>query len=124
MEALPKDEELAALKEKYKPFSKSSNDDSNVGKVMQFRVLEQDKEEYLVCKSIDQAKKSQNIVALLPKALINKHHLPSFAFESFTFDGIVLEILEDMQFPLISAQIDLVALKSSIPRSNEDLKNQ
>ena len=76
----------------------------------------------MICKSTDAEKKSKNIIAVLPKALVSKFFLQTLlAGESdeLTFEGLVLELPED-SLPVISSQLELVAFKSQIPHTNED----
>ena len=79
------------LKEKYKSLIKISQDRSNMGKVFQFRLMETT-DNYFICKSLDAEKKSKNIVATLPKVLVNKFFIHSLTLEDSVFDGFVLEL--------------------------------
>jgi hypothetical protein len=79
------------LKEKYKSLIKISQDRSNIGKVFQFRLMETT-DNYFICKSLDAEKKSKNIVATLPKVLVNKFFIHSLTLEDSVFDGLVLEL--------------------------------
>lgn len=81
-----------------------------------FRLVDEDANTpYFVVKSVDSAKKSKNIVAILPKCLLS-----SFSETSSpqalgeTFEGLVLEIYRDL-IPIISTQPELIALKDEIP---------
>lgn len=47
----------------------ASKDISNIGKVMQFRIVES-KDNYYIAKSIDSSKKILNILSILPKCLL------------------------------------------------------
>ena len=79
---------------------------------------------------MDAEKKSKNIIAILPKALVSKFFIHSLTIEECIFEGLILEFLsadylEELALPVISAQNDLLALKSQIPKTNEDfLSNQ
>ena len=117
----PTADELAELKTKYKSLFKISQDHANVGKVLQFRVVEAN-ERYFICKSLDAEKKSKNIVAVLPRSLVGKYFIHTVGLEEQVFEGLVLEIQEDA-FPIISVQHDLISLKESIPSSNEHIQS-
>jgi hypothetical protein len=58
---------------------------------------------YFVCKSLDADKKSKNIIAIMPKVLVNKFFLNTLSLEDHLFDAIVLEIQDDA-LPIISCQ--------------------
>ena len=118
---IPKDEELSAIKEKYKSMVKASQSTSNVGKVMSFRVIER-KDTYLICKSLDAAKKAQNIVAILPICLVHKQNLHAITLEDVSFQGLIFDVPED-SLPVITSKQDLIALKESIPSTNTDFKD-
>ncbi len=67
----PTVEEVEEIKDKFKSIIKISQDKANLGKVLNFRVIES-KPLYYIVKSLDAEKKSKNIVAILPKALTGK----------------------------------------------------
>ena len=71
-------------------------------------------------KSLDAEKKSKNILAVLPKALVGKFFHNSLTLEDFLFKGLVIEFLsEDLSsLPLISAHFEHLTFPSSIPRDN------
>lgn len=79
-------------------------------------------ETYFICKSLDADKKSKNIIAILPKALVGKFFIHSLTIEECIFEALVLDYLptELADLPLISAQNDLRLLKSQIPKTPED----
>ena len=80
---------------------------------MQFRVGEVQANYYLV-KSIDAEKKSKNIVAVLPKALVGKFFHNSLTLEDCTFQGLVIDYLEEdlASLPIISAHFEHLAFKN------------
>ena len=80
----PNENDVKEIQDKYKSLIKTSQDRSNLGKVMQFRVAEA-KETYFIVKSLDAEKKSKNIIAILPKALVGKFFLNSLTLEDLTF---------------------------------------
>lgn len=98
---LPNEEKIAELQEKYKSLIKISQDKAIIGKVFQFRVVETT-DNFYICKSTDAEKKSKNIVATLPKALVNKFFVHTLTLEDQFFEGLVLEIQEE-GLPIISA---------------------
>lgn len=79
-------------------------------------------ETFFICKSLDADKKSKNIIAILPKALVSKFFIHSLTIEECIFEALVLEFLpsEFADLPLISAQNDLLLLRSQIPKTPED----
>jgi hypothetical protein len=84
-------------------------------------------ETYFICKSLDAEKKSKNIIAVLPKALVSKFFIHSLAIEECVFDALILELLgsdlSDLGIPVISAQNDLLAMRTQIPKAVEDFDN-
>jgi hypothetical protein len=62
-------------------------------------------ETYFICKSLDADKKSKNIIAVLPKALVGKFFIHSLTIEECIFEALVLDYLptELADLPLISA---------------------
>lgn len=62
-------------------------------------------ETYFICKSLDADKKSKNIIAILPKALVGKFFIHSLTIEECIFEALVLDYLptELADLPLISA---------------------
>jgi len=100
---------------------KISQDKSNIGKVFTFRIVESS-DSYYLCKTLDAEKKSKNIIAVLPKALINKYFTHALStLEDCLFEGLVLQLQEEGGLPVISCQQDLIHLKEQIPKSNDDL---
>ena len=55
---LPTEEELQEIKEKYKLLVKNSDNVNNVGKVMDFRVIDSNGSKYFILKSLSAQKKS------------------------------------------------------------------
>lgn len=117
----PNQDQIAELKEKYKSLIAISQDRQNIGKTFQFRVMETS-ENYFIVKSIDAEKKSKNIVATLPKALVGKFFLNTLTLEDQIFEGIVLDIQDDA-LPIVSVQHDLLSLKEHIPKDQDDISN-
>lgn len=64
---------------------------------------------------------------MLPKALVGKFFIHSLTIEECVFDAIVLELLgsdlSDLGIPVISAQNDLISMRTQIPKAVEDFEN-
>jgi hypothetical protein len=120
----PTQDDVKTIQEKYKSLIKTSQDRGNLGKVMHFRVVEA-KENFYLVKSLDAEKKSKNIVAILPKALVGKFFQHSLTLEDCVFEGLVLEFLEEdlASLPVISSLFEHLAFKAQIPASNEDFSS-
>jgi hypothetical protein len=63
---------------------------------------------FFICKSLDAEKKSKNIIAILPKALISKFFIHSLTIDECIFEALILEFLssdylEELALPIISA---------------------
>ena len=71
-------------------------------------------------KSTDAEKKSKNIVAVLPKVLVGKFFHNSLTLEDSTFQGLVVDCLEEelASLPIISALFEHLTFKDQIPSSN------
>lgn len=71
-------------------------------------------------KSTDAEKKSKNIVAVLPKALVGKFFHNSLTLEDSNFSGLVVDYLDEelASLPLISALFEHLTFKDHIPSSN------
>jgi hypothetical protein len=79
---------------------------------MQFRIVETSNK-YFIVKSIDAAKKSHNIVAILPRCLVpNSFVLNLTVQKELSFQGLILEINEISQLPVITSSRILIGLKA------------
>jgi len=58
--------------------------------VLLFRVLDFT-DKYFICKSMDAEKKSKNIVAVLPRALVGKYFVHTLSLEEQVIEGLILE---------------------------------
>jgi len=118
---LPTDLELEEMSHdsKYTTFAKQSKDLSLIGKVNKFKVISSDEnKQYYMVKSVDMDKKSKNFVAILPKCMVtNFAQIVKPDLSETTFSGLTLEIYRN-QFAVISAQPDLISLRSEIPHKD------
>ena len=111
--------------EKYSTTSKASQDDSLVGKVRQFRLLEGDETSaYLILKSIDAEKKSKNFIAVAPKSLLGNFQevCPLKISDSINMKGLVFRMLEsgENKIPIVTLHQELIDLKDQASPSKDD----
>ena len=100
---------MTAIKSTYSSFEKASNAESNVGKVLSFRVCES-KPNYYIAKTIDEKKPK---VAILPKCLVSSFDIVMPLDQAnFSFEAIVLEINEGL--PVIAFKPELIELKDEM----------
>ena len=97
----PTADQISGLKDRYKSLIKISQDKSLIGKTFQFRVVETT-DNYFICKSLDAEKRSKNVVATLPKALVSKFFIHALSLEDHVFEGLVID-LQDDALPIISS---------------------